>query len=193
MPSCGLIPLYKALTPRKGDAASVRRQSRQRLRSERRYRRNRCVPLYRYSMRAASVAPGEACLAPTTHDWQPCNTFHSPFSTKKNPGPASGIFRQHRTIQREHSARDFLSRRDLESADVLCVHQTFQTDGSAKNIRRRPKMQLCGVALICRRRRAASQKTSFVLAVRFRKSPPRTCAADPSARASGGSASPRRR
>ena len=37
MPSCGLIPLYKALTPRKGYAASVRRQSRQRLRSERRY------------------------------------------------------------------------------------------------------------------------------------------------------------
>ena len=30
----------KALNPRKGDAASVRRQSRQRLRSERRYRRN---------------------------------------------------------------------------------------------------------------------------------------------------------
>ena len=29
-----------ALTPRKGDAASVRRQSRQRLRSDRRYRRN---------------------------------------------------------------------------------------------------------------------------------------------------------
>ena len=110
-----------ALATRKGHAASVRRQSRQRLRSERRYRRNRCVPLYRYSMRAASVAPGEACLAPTTHDWQPCSTFHSPFSTKKNPGPASGIFRQHRTIQREHSA---------------------------KNDRRRPKLQLCGVALL---------------------------------------------
>ena len=29
---------------------------------------------------------------------------------------------QHRTIQREHSARDFLSRRDLESAGVLCVN-----------------------------------------------------------------------
>ena len=38
VPSCGLISLYKALAPRKGDAASVRRQSRQRLRSERRYR-----------------------------------------------------------------------------------------------------------------------------------------------------------
>ena len=94
VPSCGLIPLYKALAPRKGDAASVRRQSRQRLRSERRYRRNRCVPLYRYSMRAASVAPGEACLAPTTHDWQPCSTFHSPFSTKKIPDLRPGIFSQ---------------------------------------------------------------------------------------------------
>ena len=74
-----------------GHAASVRRQSRQRLRSERRYRRNRCVPLYRYSMRAASVAPGEACLAPTTHDWQPCSTFHSPFSTKKIPDLRPGF------------------------------------------------------------------------------------------------------
>ena len=47
----------------------------------------------------------------------------------------------------EHSARDFSLRRGLKSADVLCVPQTFRTDGSAKNIRRRPKMQLCGVAL----------------------------------------------
>ena len=36
----------KALTTRKGHAASVRRQSRQRLRSERRYRRNRLVRFY---------------------------------------------------------------------------------------------------------------------------------------------------
>ena len=34
------MSLYKAVTTRKGHAASVRRQSRQRLRSERRYRRN---------------------------------------------------------------------------------------------------------------------------------------------------------
>ena len=126
-----------------------------------------------------------------------CRSGSSIFSQKKRPHYSGRMvifcIWQHRTIQREHSARDFLSRRDLESADVLCVHQTFQTDGSAKNIRRRPKMQLCGVALICQRHRAASQKTSFVLAVRFRKSPPRTCAAGPSARASGGSASPRRR
>ena len=38
------LQLPKALTTRKGHAASVRRQSRQRLRSERRYRRNRCIP-----------------------------------------------------------------------------------------------------------------------------------------------------
>ena len=34
------LPVCMALTTRKGYAASVRRQSRQRLRSERRYRRN---------------------------------------------------------------------------------------------------------------------------------------------------------
>ena len=54
---------------------------------------------------------------------------------------------QHRIIQREHSARDFLSRLGLKSAGILCVFQTFRTDGSAKNSRRRPKLQLCGVAL----------------------------------------------
>ena len=57
MPSCGLIPLYKALAPRKGDAASVRRQSLQRLRSERRYRRNRSVRFYRHLVRTGSAFP----------------------------------------------------------------------------------------------------------------------------------------
>ena len=57
MPSCGLIPLYKALAPRKGDAASVRRQSRQRLRSDRRYRRNRSVRFYRHLVRTGSAFP----------------------------------------------------------------------------------------------------------------------------------------
>ena len=47
----------KALTPRKGDAASVRRQSRQRLRSERRYRRNRLVRFYRQPVRIGSAFP----------------------------------------------------------------------------------------------------------------------------------------
>ena len=62
----GRISLYKALAPRKGDAASVRRQSRQRLRSERRYRRNWFLPFYRQSVRIASVMPGAACRSPTT-------------------------------------------------------------------------------------------------------------------------------
>ena len=52
---------------------------------------------------------------------------------------------QQRMIQQEHSAGDFLSRQGLKSADVLCVPQAFQTDGSAKNIRRRSKKRLCGV------------------------------------------------
>ena len=41
----GNLQLPMAVTTRKGHAASVRRQSRQRLRSDRRYRRNRCIPL----------------------------------------------------------------------------------------------------------------------------------------------------
>ena len=40
-----------------GHAASVRPQSRQRLRRERRYRRNRCAPFYRQPVRLSSTAP----------------------------------------------------------------------------------------------------------------------------------------
>ena len=47
----------KALTTRKGHAASVRRQSRQRLRSERRYRCNRLVRFYRQPVRIGSAFP----------------------------------------------------------------------------------------------------------------------------------------
>ena len=47
----------KALNPRKGDAASVRRQSRQRLRRERRYRCNRLVRFYRQPVRIGSACP----------------------------------------------------------------------------------------------------------------------------------------
>ena len=54
-----------ALIARKGHAASVRRQSRQRLRSDRRYRRNWCAPFSRRPVRIVCAAPGEACLAPT--------------------------------------------------------------------------------------------------------------------------------
>lgn len=46
---------------------------------------------------------------------------------------------QRRTIQQEHSARDFLSSRGSKCADVLCAPQAFRTDGAAKNVRRRPK------------------------------------------------------
>ena len=62
----GNLQLPKALNPRKGDAASVRRQSRQRLRSERRYRRNRLVRFCRQPVRIASAPPGGACRSPTT-------------------------------------------------------------------------------------------------------------------------------
>ena len=53
----GNLQLPMAVTPRKGDAASVRRQSRQRLRSERRYRRNRLVRFYRHLVRTGSAFP----------------------------------------------------------------------------------------------------------------------------------------
>ena len=52
-----------------GHAASVRPQSRQRLRSERRYRRNRCAPFYRQLVRAA--LPSRDChvgLRPPRND-----------------------------------------------------------------------------------------------------------------------------
>ena len=53
----GNLQLPKALATRKGHAASVRRQSRQRLRSERRYRRNRLVRFYRHLVRTGSAFP----------------------------------------------------------------------------------------------------------------------------------------
>ena len=65
VPLYSLISLHKALTTCKGHAASVRRQSRQRLRSERRYRRNRCLPFYRQPVRIGSIAPDPAVRSPT--------------------------------------------------------------------------------------------------------------------------------
>ena len=53
----GNLQLPMALATRKGHAASVRRQSRQRLRSERRYRRNRLVRFYRHLVRTGSAFP----------------------------------------------------------------------------------------------------------------------------------------
>ena len=57
VPLYSLISPHKALTTRKGHAASVRRQSRQRLRRERRYRRNRSVRFYRHLARTGSAFP----------------------------------------------------------------------------------------------------------------------------------------
>ena len=74
VPLYSLISLHKALTTRKGHAASVRRQSRQRLRSERRYRRNWCIPFSRRPVRIGSIAPSEACPSPTTRKQLPCTT-----------------------------------------------------------------------------------------------------------------------
>ena len=51
-------------TPVKGHAASVRRQSRQRLRSERRYRRNWCMPFSRRPVPIVTAPPGGACPRP---------------------------------------------------------------------------------------------------------------------------------
>ena len=65
VPLYSLISLHKALTTCKGHAASVRRQSRQRLRSERRYRRNWCIPFYRRLVPTAGASPGAACRSPT--------------------------------------------------------------------------------------------------------------------------------
>ena len=53
----GNLQLPMALATRKGHAASVRRQSRQRLRSERRYRRNRFLRFYRHLVRTGSAFP----------------------------------------------------------------------------------------------------------------------------------------
>ena len=53
----GNLQLPMAVTARKGHAASVRRQSRQRLRSDRRYRRNRLVRFYRHLVRTGSAFP----------------------------------------------------------------------------------------------------------------------------------------
>ena len=88
----GNLQLPKALTTRKGHAASVRRQSRQRLRSERRYRRNWRTPFYRQPVRIGSIAPGAACRSPTTRNWQPDKTFHFSFSIFCLPHPPNLIF-----------------------------------------------------------------------------------------------------
>ena len=82
---------------------------------------------------------------------------------KNSGGDSAGVYRnliirQRRAIDREHSARDFSSRRDSGSAGILCVFQAFRTDGSAENIRRRPRMRLRGVAAIRTGRRSCRSR-----------------------------------
>ncbi len=63
------LQLPQALTARKGHAASVRRQSRQRLRSERRYRHNRSVRFF--GSRYGTAVPSRDChvgLRPPRND-----------------------------------------------------------------------------------------------------------------------------
>ena len=63
------LPACKALAARKGHAASVRRQSRQRLRSERRYRHNRSVRFF--GSRYGTAVPSRDChvgLRPPRND-----------------------------------------------------------------------------------------------------------------------------
>ena len=63
------LQLPQALTARKGHAASVRRQSRQRLRSERRYRRKRSVRFF--GSRYGTAVPSRDChvgLRPPRND-----------------------------------------------------------------------------------------------------------------------------
>ena len=85
----------KALNPRKGDAASVRRQSRQRLRSERCYRRNWCIPFSRRPVRIGSLAK--------------LSTFHFLFSTRRMPSPYNApsipSFSHKTTASRRHCLR----------------------------------------------------------------------------------------
>ena len=45
-----------------------------RMRSERRYRRNWCIPFSRRPVRIGSIAPSEACPSPTTRKQLPCTT-----------------------------------------------------------------------------------------------------------------------
>ena len=68
------LPARKALTARKGHAASVRRQSRQRLRSERRYRPRRGHYHFNGSpVRIGSTQQGVEDTAPTKGRARPIN------------------------------------------------------------------------------------------------------------------------
>ena len=81
------LPACKALAARKGHAASVRRQSRQRLRSERRYRRNRFYHC-NDSLFLAPVRRREGHARPLQRAID--IPYHKPYPSSKNPSSASG-------------------------------------------------------------------------------------------------------
>ena len=88
------LPLYKALTTRKGHAASVRRQSRQRLRSERRYRRNRSravltAALYGTGSAFPRLPRAQSALA-MTNRW-PFTVLSSACNTNRQHSAGSGM------------------------------------------------------------------------------------------------------
>ena len=107
------MALYKAVTTRKGHAASVRRQSRQRLRSDRRYRRNRCVPFYRQPVRIGGIAPVGACPDPTVISLpiQTCKKIGS----RLRPRPGSGCLFKKGRKKRESIGKLILQRSAAEA------------------------------------------------------------------------------
>ena len=58
-----------------------------------------------------------------------------------------GLLRQHRTIWQAHSVKDFASAEGYKRAGILDVFPSFITARMGQKIGRRPKTQLCGVAL----------------------------------------------
>ena len=55
---------------------------------------------------------------------------------------------QHRIMGQALSARDFAPGESLESVGILDVFPTFQTAQMGQKIRRKPKLPLCGIALV---------------------------------------------
>ena len=98
------LPACKALAARKGHAASVRRQSRQWLRSERRYRRNRFYHC-NDSLFLAPVRRREGHARPLQRAID--TPYHKPYPSKKIPaapaGPALDADLQQGAVGFEHA------------------------------------------------------------------------------------------
>lgn len=60
--------------------------------------------------------------------------------------PQKSRLGQHRIMGQELSPRDFVPDEGLESAGILYVFPTFQTERLGQKIRRKPQLPLCGVA-----------------------------------------------